>query len=298
MKLKSIINSMREKFELSNKGTRDFPIGIFDQTVYYPEKHHHIEYELFYLESGNITFGIDEEEVQLTAGDVIFIQPDVDHYVKKVPDNKYHYYAIVFDAEVLGPKGDKMRSVFESIRIYRYLSLSNEILIKLDQAAKSNKANDFGNDFLLKSVLYDVVSYVINTKQYVEIGQTLSGNNGKGLSCIDVVLSYIAEHYRENISLDDVMAVSSYSKSHFIRLFKRYVGVNVTNYINQYRVEKACLDLIYTNKNITEVATENGFNTVQYFSKIFKDYMNCSPKQYQKKGRNLTVPSTIASVTV
>jgi len=286
---------MREKFELSNKGTRDFPIGIFDQIIYYPEKHHHIEYELFYLESGNITFGIEEEEIELSAGDIIFIQPDVDHFVKKVPGNKYHYYAIVFDAEVLGPKGDKMRSVFESIRIYRYLALNENILNKIVQAANANQNNEFGNEFLLKSVLYDVISHVINTKQYVEIGQTASGSNGKSLSCIDVVLSYIADHYRENISLDDVMAVSSYSKSHFIRLFKRYVGVNVTNYINQYRVEKACLDLIYTNKNITEVATENGFNTVQYFSKTFKDYMKCTPKQYQKKGRNLTVPSTIAA---
>ena len=72
--------------------------------------------------------------------------------------------------------------------------------------------------------------------------------------------------------------------------------MNLTDFINKYRIEKSCLDLIYTNKNITEIATENGFNTVQYFSKTFKTYMKCTPKQYQKNGRSIIVPSTVASI--
>ena len=60
--------------------------------------------------------------------------------------------------------------------------------------------------------------------------------------------------------------------------------MNVSEYINKYRIEKACLDLIYTNNNITEIATANGFNNIQYFSRVFKEYMKCTPKQFQKKG--------------
>ena len=43
-------------------------------------------------------------------------------------------------------------------------------------------------------------------------------------------------------------------------------------------------------------ATENGFNNIQYYSKIFKHYMLVTPKQYQKRGRTIIVPSTVASV--
>ena len=63
--------------------------------------------------------------------------------------------------------------------------------------------------------------------------------------------------------------------------------MNYTDYLNRFRVEKACRDLIYSNKNVTQVATENGFNNIQYFSKIFKKYMECTPKQYQKQWKAL-----------
>lgn len=284
---------MREKIELKN--TRDFPIGIFDQSRYYSQSHHHIEFELFYLTSGDVVFGIDGEEVNLHAGDSVFIQPNVDHYIKNNPNNKYHFIAMVFDPEVLGTQGDKIRTIFENIRIYRYINLSDEIVEKIKQASKVLRNNEYGKEFILKSVLFDIISYAIETKQYMEVGKNISGTATKGINSLDCVLAYITEHYREPISLDDVMDISSYSKSHFIRLFKKHVGVNLTDYINQYRIEKACLDLIYTTKNITQVAIENGFNTVQYFSKIFKDYMKCTPKQYQKKGKHLTVPSSIVT---
>lgn len=74
--------------------------------------------------------------------------------------------------------------------------------------------------------------------------------------------------------------------------------MNLTDFINKYRIEKSCLDLIYTNKNITEIATENGFNTVQYFSKTFKNYMNCTPKQYQRNGKNIIIPSSTGNITI
>ena len=64
--------------------------------------------------------------------------------------------------------------------------------------------------------------------------------------------------------------------------------MNVSDYINKYRIEKACLDLIYTRNNITQIATASGFNNIQYFSRKFKEYMKCTPKQYQKKRAKLT----------
>ena len=69
--------------------------------------------------------------------------------------------------------------------------------------------------------------------------------------------------------------------------------MNVTEYLNKFRVEKSCLDLIYTDKNITQVACENGFNNIQYFSRVFRQFMNCTPKQYQKKAKDVIVPSAI-----
>ncbi len=274
----------------------EFPIGLFSQSTYMEQAHHHIEYEIFYIDSGKVEFGIEDSVTTLRAGDVVFMHPGTNHYVKKIGETKYHFYAMVFDSAVLGQEGEAVRNIMDSIRVSRFLTLPQEILEKLKQATKIEKELKFGHELIVKSVLFDIISYVLNSNQYVEITGNFRTEQGHTVNAIDVTLSYVREHYRENISLDDILKITSYSKSHFIRLFKKNVGMNLTDYINKYRIEKSCLDLIYTSKNVTEIATENGFNTVQYFSKTFKAYMKCTPKQYQRNGKNIIIPSSVATI--
>ena len=271
--------------------TNEFPIGIFSQNAYLEQAHHQIEYEIFYLDEGSVEFGLEDSVMTVKAGDVIFMHPGTNHYVKKIEGIKYHYYAMVFDSSVLGNQGEPIRNTLDSIRVSRYIKLPDAVLMKLRDASNFSREKTFGHELFVKSVLFDIISCVLLTNQYVEISESIRTEKGHTVNAIDVTISYIRDHYRENISLDDVLKITSYSKSHFIRLFKKNMGMNLTDYINKYRIEKSCLDLIYTSKNVTEIATENGFNTVQYFSKTFKSYMKCTPKQDQRNGKNIIIPS-------
>ena len=284
---------MAYNFERINKGSTEFPIGLFSQTAYLEQAHHHIEYEIFYLDEGAVTFGLEDSVTTAKAGDVIFMHPGTNHYVEKIDGVDYHYYAMVFDSSVLGGEREPVRNTLEGIRVSRFIKLPESILKKMRAAAEYDQAGFFGHELIVKSVLFDIISHIITSKQYVEISRNLMAEQSHNVNAIEVTLSYIREHYRENISLDDILKITSYSKSHFIRLFKKNIGMNLTDYINKYRIEKSCLDLIYTSKNVTEIATENGFNTVQYFSKTFKNYMDCTPKQYQKNGKSIIIPSSI-----
>lgn len=68
--------------------------------------------------------------------------------------------------------------------------------------------------------------------------------------------------------------------------------MNIIDYINKFRIEKACLELIYSEKTVTETALSNGFNTVQYFTKLFRRVMGCTPGKYRRLSRSGTnVPS-------
>ena len=274
----------------------EFPIGLFSQSTYLEQAHHHIEYEIFYIDSGSVEFGLEDSVTTAKAGDVIFMHPGTNHYVKKIEGIDYHYYAMVFDSSVLGNQGEPVRNTLDSIRVSRFIKLPDAVLMKLRDATKFSQEKSFGHELFVKSVLFDIISCVILTNQYVEITDNRRTEQRHTVNAVEDTLSYIREHYRENISLDDILKITSYSKSHFIRLFKKNMGMNLTDYINKYRIEKSCLDLIYTSKNITEIATENGFNTVQYFSKTFKNYMKCTPKQYQRNGKNIIIPSSVAAI--
>ena len=274
----------------------EFPIRLYSQSTYLEQAHHHIEYEIFYIDKGSVEFGLEESVTVVHEGDVIFMHPGTNHYVKKIENTDYHYYAMIFDSSVLGNQGEPVRNTLDSIRVSRFIKLPDAVLMKLRDATIFVKEETFGHELFVKSVLYDIISCVLLTNQYVEISDNLRTEKGHTVNAIDVTLNYIRDHYRENISLDDVLKITSYSKSHFIRLFKKNMGMNLTDYINKYRIEKSCLELIYTSKNVTEIATENGFNTVQYFSKTFKTYMKCTPKQYQRNGKNIIIPSSVATI--
>lgn len=98
-------------------------------------------------------------------------------------------------------------------------------------------------------------------------------------------LLFLKRKLTELIQLQDVLDLTNYSKSHFIKLFKDVTGYHFTEYLNKYRIERAYLELLYSKKNITEIASDFGFNNIQYFSRVFKQYMNCTPKQFQKNGK-------------
>ena len=53
-------------------------------------------------------------------------------------------------------------------------------------------------------------------------------------------------------------------------------------YLNYYRIEIACEQLIITNKNITDIAYDCGFNDVSYFTKVFKKYKDTVPSKYME----------------
>ena len=248
-----------------------------------------IEYEILYVDrgSGQLFMGNAAEEVH--AGDFILFNSFEEHTFKQGSSGEsFHCYRILFDVSALGPAKDSCRNFFEGIRLCRFLQMPESLMVRLEKIASMKKDSE-GMEVILRSVLLDIIAYAIETEQYERFSQIID-NEKRNISAIDNALHYIRENYSENLSLGIILQLTNYSKSHFIRLFKECTGMNVSEYINKYRIEKACLDLIYTNNNITEIATASGFNNIQYFSRKFKEYMKCTPKQYQKKKKKLLTP--------
>lgn len=67
------------------------------------------------------------------------------------------------------------------------------------------------------------------------------------------------------------------------RMLKKCTGKNFTDLLSEKRVEEA-KKLLHSNKSIKEITYEVGFNSQNYFTKIFKKYENCTPTEYRAKG--------------
>lgn len=102
---------------------------------------------------------------------------------------------------------------------------------------------------------------------------------------VNMILSYIDEHYAEKIRLEDLVEVVHINKYYICKIFQQCTGKTLLNYVNIVRVQKAVEKLISTNDPVTDIAFSVGFQDINYFSRIFKRVMNVSPTEIRKKYR-------------
>ena len=90
------------------------------------------------------------------------------------------------------------------------------------------------------------------------------------------------------ISLDELSEELFLSKYYLCRIFKEYSGFTITEYINIFRIKKAVQLLENTQDSISEVASILGYDSVTYFERIFKKFMNVTPLKYKKSHQSIT----------
>jgi AraC-like DNA-binding protein len=92
---------------------------------------------------------------------------------------------------------------------------------------------------------------------------------------------FIDQHYAGMIDLDDIAGEASFSKFHFIRLFKSIYGKTPHQHLIAVRVEQA-KQLLKTSMPVNEVCYAVGFDSPASFSLLFKRIVHSSPSAWQQ----------------
>lgn len=124
---------------------------------------------------------------------------------------------------------------------------------------------------------------VLETYQVcMEYLQGTSGENDSLSKPVKDIVHYINGHYAEDITLDRISQMVELSRTYVCGLFKKEMGINITSYITNYRIEKARELLRDTNMKSYEIAEKVGFIDESYFSRTFKKVTGQSPNAYRK----------------
>ena len=98
------------------------------------------------------------------------------------------------------------------------------------------------------------------------------------------VVTYIAKHLDDKLSLDQLSDIACISKYHFHRLFTAHVGLSAQQYIRWLRLKRAAHQLIVeSDKSIINVAIDAGFESHEAFTRAFKQASGVSPKAFRMK---------------
>lgn len=85
------------------------------------------------------------------------------------------------------------------------------------------------------------------------------------------------------VSLEELAAEQGVSVSHLQKLFKQTYGVPVYHYVKEYRLEQAAVELVRTQRSITQIAQNAGYDNASKFSESFKKRYGATPSQYRAK---------------
>lgn len=94
-------------------------------------------------------------------------------------------------------------------------------------------------------------------------------------------LLYMTENYMRKLSLNDVAQHCYVSSWHLSKLLNQYTGRGFFEIINMIRLDRARELLENTGRKVQDISEEVGFQDVAHFSRIFKSYVGCSPKEYR-----------------
>ena len=118
-----------------------------------------------------------------------------------------------------------------------------------------------------------------------DVQERMSRSETERSRLIKNVITYVNEHYREEIRLDSIARQFWVSPSYLSRQFKSKVGVSITRFITERRLQAAQRLLMTSDLDIAEIADQLGFKSANYFYTVFKKNQGISPREFRKNSR-------------
>jgi AraC-like DNA-binding protein len=106
-----------------------------------------------------------------------------------------------------------------------------------------------------------------------------------GLNRAEQIALFIAQHYTEPLTAEQISASVGLHPNYAMALFKKSLGLTLIDCVTQHRVSHAQRLLATTHEKIIDVALNSGFGSLSRFHEAFKKWCDCSPKQYRSSHR-------------
>jgi AraC-like DNA-binding protein len=113
--------------------------------------------------------------------------------------------------------------------------------------------------------------------------QLRSFEDDASLARISGIVDYLTQHYSDNFSMADLSARLGMTESSFSRYFRRAMGNSFTDFVNRLRINRACQLLMETDRYITNVCYDVGFNNVANFNRRFLQIKGLTPTEFRRQ---------------
>lgn len=286
---------MRQEFSIPLTGGQRIKVRYAREEVspetYYDHMHDHSFLEVCIFLSGKMLHFSGGHTYRLSRGDIFFARPGELHYALAAEDSLYERYAFWIpedffsffstgDAEVLSVFGDERRG---EGRVFRLSEGSeNELFVRLERLRDSLAGDE---NIVIFARLCEVISYI---NKNAEESDSVYGNGmGEIPSIIHDVVRYVRENYQTITGIDEVAGKFYINRDYLTRVFGKYMGMTVHDYIRLIRINHACA-MLSDKCGVTETAYACGFNSTSYFIRVFSKSVGMTPAKFRASGGSVS----------
>ena len=281
--------------ETIQHGSKEYPFHFYYDNLelfdfHCIEWHWHTEFEFVYVETGTVYFGISDKQFALSEGQGVFINSKILHrYFSQgnaiVPNFVLMPYFIAAQDSLIYQK--YVLPIMASPMDYQIFSQdipwqAQALSLMREMMAAQEKASDVE---LVNSYLIQKIWHILFQNTDVEHMGKKENYSASSQARLQLMMQYIHQKFAYNISLSDIADQAKVSKSTALNLFQRYLGISPVTYLVNYRLQEAAKLLASTEKKVTVISKDTGFDSVDYFCKAFKKYYKLTPTEYRKKAQ-------------
>lgn len=248
-----------------------------------PDRHNEIE--INYFPKGTMTYLIQDEMITvpskrlslfwgLTSHQIVHYEGTAPYFVCTIPFSIFIEWGFPasFVQRVL--KGEVLCDPFDEFS-------------SLDEFLLNHWIKDINEKNFFEAPLLEMHARLIRMAKNILAKSDKKYNpiHKKDISQVESIAIFIAQNYRNQIKVSDIGKAAGLHPDYANAIFKKAFGKTLTEHITEERILHAQRELLTTEKSITEIAFDCGFNTISRFNAAFMKINGCTPRNYRKTHR-------------
>lgn len=279
-----------EKIEVPHNNS--FITRVMKMDPHSDKIHFHKNFELNYISSGYGRRIVGSNISSYAPGDMVLLGPNLSHCWEVIePGDDGHGECVV-------------THFYENILVSDFFKIPElEDVVELLKEAEygiqftGDKATEAANLLMTMKTLNGLDKYIemlkvfnillsIKDRKFLALPTEVPENTEKDREQIDKIYEYVFKNLETGINLNEAAGLIYMEPSSFCRYFKKKTNQTFMEYVKSVRIGISARLLAETDKQITQICFESGYNNLANFNHYFKQIMKKTPSEYRKEFRS------------
>lgn len=251
--------------------------------------HYHNVCEFVLFKKCSLQIFAQNNWYDISDGEIVFIPKYTLHRIDYNDTTNYSRLLIHFDSDALSARAIQFGCIdfpgkldVMNFHVYRPTpGLFRQLMEAGQAAAKTAAASNPMSEQTISALTTMRMILMLYDVQRLFSSTAIPASVNDACKFVKDAIDYIDSHYSSEIRLDDLARALHVDKYYLCHMFKKNMHVTITKYVQSRRIIEAQKQLMHSSKPLDIIASECGFNSLQYFYKVFRQVSGHTPLDFR-----------------